>query len=170
MKPWACAIWWRSASSPWPSYVALRLLGKTRGAGLVRGLGLIVVGLFLVAQVVVVSFDLTVLGSVLDYLLTTRVGGPGGDFPAGVAARPDGAGPLPRLAPVRPRPASSRRGQAGRRRRGPVARVRRRPDRHRARDVAGHLSCIRASPSTPRCRRRCCGPFSPSAARCTTAR
>jgi diadenylate cyclase len=52
-------------------YVALRLLGKTRGAGLVRGLGLIVVALFLVAQVVVVSFDLTVLGSVLDYLLTT---------------------------------------------------------------------------------------------------
>jgi diadenylate cyclase len=52
-------------------FVALRLLGKTRGAGLVRGLGLIVVALFLVAQVLVVSFDLTVLGSVLDYLLTT---------------------------------------------------------------------------------------------------
>jgi diadenylate cyclase len=52
-------------------YLILRLLGKTRGAGIVRGLGLIVVGLFLVAQVVIASFDLTVLGRVLDYLLTT---------------------------------------------------------------------------------------------------
>jgi diadenylate cyclase len=49
----------------------LRLLGKTRGAGLVRGLGLVIVGLFLVAQVVIASFDLKVLGRVLDYLLTT---------------------------------------------------------------------------------------------------
>src|SRR5436305_5725700 len=38
---------------------------------MVRGLALIVVGLFLVAQVVIASFDLTVLGHVLDYLLTT---------------------------------------------------------------------------------------------------
>jgi diadenylate cyclase len=52
-------------------YLGLRLLGKTRGAGLVRGLGLVVVGLFLFAQVVIASFDLTVLGRVLDYLLTT---------------------------------------------------------------------------------------------------
>jgi diadenylate cyclase len=52
-------------------YLGLRFLGKTRGAGLVRGLGLIVVGLFLFAQVVIASFDLTVLGRVLDYLLTT---------------------------------------------------------------------------------------------------
>ena len=52
-------------------FVVLRLLGKTRGAGIVRGLGLIVVGLFLVAQVVIASFDLTVLARVLDYLLTT---------------------------------------------------------------------------------------------------
>jgi diadenylate cyclase len=52
-------------------YVVLRFLGKTRGAGMVRGLGLLVVGLFLVAQVVIASFDLTVLGRVLDYLLTT---------------------------------------------------------------------------------------------------
>jgi diadenylate cyclase len=52
-------------------YAVLRFLGKTRGAGIVRGLGLIVVGLFLAAQVVIVSFDLTVLGRVLDYLLTT---------------------------------------------------------------------------------------------------
>jgi diadenylate cyclase len=56
-------------------YVVLRFLGKTRGAGLVRGLGLIVVGLFLVAQVVIASFDLTVLGRVLDYLLTTTLVG-----------------------------------------------------------------------------------------------
>src|SRR4029077_15990683 len=35
------------------------------------GLGLIVFGLFLVAQVVIGYFDLTVLGRVLDYLLTT---------------------------------------------------------------------------------------------------
>jgi diadenylate cyclase len=52
-------------------YLVLRFLGKTRGAGIVRGLGLIVVGLFLVAQVVIASFDLTVLSRVLDYLLTT---------------------------------------------------------------------------------------------------
>lgn len=52
-------------------FVVLRFLGKTRGAGIVRGLGLIVVGLFLVAQVVIASFELKVLGRVLDYLLTT---------------------------------------------------------------------------------------------------
>ncbi len=52
-------------------FILLRFIGKTRGAGIVRGLGLIVVGLFLVAQVIVASFDLTVLGRVLDYLLTT---------------------------------------------------------------------------------------------------
>src|SRR4051812_39349579 len=52
-------------------FLVLRFLGKTRGAGMVRGLGLVVVGLFLVAQVVIASFDLTVLGRVLDYLLTT---------------------------------------------------------------------------------------------------
>ncbi len=52
-------------------FIVLRLLGKTRGAGIVRGLGLLVVGLFLVAQVVIASFDLTVLARVLDYLLTT---------------------------------------------------------------------------------------------------
>src|SRR5262245_5046716 len=52
-------------------FVVLRLLGKTRGAGMVRGLGMVVVGLFLVAQVIVASLELTVLGRVLDYLLTT---------------------------------------------------------------------------------------------------
>lgn len=52
-------------------FLALRFLGKTRGAGIVRGLGLIVVGVFLVAQVVIAGFELKVLGRVLDYLLTT---------------------------------------------------------------------------------------------------
>ena len=52
-------------------FLLLRFLGKTRGAGIVRGLGLVVVGLFLVAQVLIASFDLTVLGRVLDYILTT---------------------------------------------------------------------------------------------------
>jgi diadenylate cyclase len=52
-------------------YVTLRFLGKTRGAGMVRGLGLVAIGLFLLAQVIIASFDLTVLGRVLDYLLTT---------------------------------------------------------------------------------------------------
>ncbi|HXG10306.1 MAG TPA: DNA integrity scanning protein DisA nucleotide-binding domain protein [Gemmataceae bacterium] len=52
-------------------YGVLRLLGKTRGSGMVRGLGLLGVGLFLVAQVVIASFDLTVVGKALDYLLTT---------------------------------------------------------------------------------------------------
>jgi diadenylate cyclase len=52
-------------------FLVLRFLGKTRGAGMVRGLGLVVIGLFLLAQVVIASFDLTVLGRVLDYLLTT---------------------------------------------------------------------------------------------------
>src|SRR5437868_3088358 len=56
-------------------FAGLRFLGKTRGAGMVRGLGLVVVGLFLLAQVVIASFDLTVLGRVLDYLLTTLLVG-----------------------------------------------------------------------------------------------
>src|SRR5437016_1460070 len=52
-------------------YFLLRLLGKTRGSGMVRGLGLVVVGLFLGAQVAIAGFGLTELGQVLDYLLTT---------------------------------------------------------------------------------------------------
>jgi diadenylate cyclase len=56
-------------------YIVLRFLGRTRGAGMVRGLGLVFVGLFLAAQVVIASFDLTVLGRVLDYLLTTGLVG-----------------------------------------------------------------------------------------------
>ena len=51
----------------------LRLLGKTRGAGLIRGFGLVVVGFFLVAQVLLARFDLTVLGRLLDYLVTTAM-------------------------------------------------------------------------------------------------
>src|SRR5438874_92940 len=54
-------------------YFILRFLGKTRGSGVVRGLGLVVVGLFLLAQAVIASFDLTELGRVLDYLLTSVV-------------------------------------------------------------------------------------------------
>lgn len=56
-------------------YVLLRFLGKMRGPALVRGLALVVVGLFLVTQVVIASFDLTELGQVLDYLLTTALVG-----------------------------------------------------------------------------------------------
>jgi diadenylate cyclase len=52
-------------------YVVLRVLGRSRGASLVRGLGLCAVGFFLVAQLVIASFDLTVLARVLDYLLTS---------------------------------------------------------------------------------------------------
>jgi diadenylate cyclase len=54
-------------------YGALRLLGKTRGTGVVRGLALITVGMFLVAQVIIASLDLAELGKILDYLLTTVV-------------------------------------------------------------------------------------------------
>jgi diadenylate cyclase len=56
-------------------YALLRLLGRARGAGIVRGLGLLIAGLFLVAQVVIASLDLSVLGRVLDYLLTTALVG-----------------------------------------------------------------------------------------------
>src|SRR5207237_8842884 len=52
-------------------YILLRFLGKTRGSGMVRGLCLVFVGLFLLAQVIIASFDLTELSKVLDYLLTT---------------------------------------------------------------------------------------------------
>jgi uncharacterized protein (TIGR00159 family) len=54
-------------------YFVLRLLGRSRSATLVRGLGLCLVGFFLIAQVVIASLDLSVLGRVLDYLLTTTV-------------------------------------------------------------------------------------------------
>jgi diadenylate cyclase len=56
-------------------YLVLRFLGKTRGAGMVRGLGLVGLALFLITQVVISSFNLTVLARVLDYLLTTALVG-----------------------------------------------------------------------------------------------
>jgi diadenylate cyclase len=54
-------------------FVFLRFMGKTCGAGssLSRGLGVVVVGLFLSLQVVIACLDLTELAAVLDYLLTT---------------------------------------------------------------------------------------------------
>jgi diadenylate cyclase len=54
-------------------YAVLRLLSRVGGAGasLGRGLGLVVVGVFLILQVVIASLDLTELATVLDYLLTT---------------------------------------------------------------------------------------------------
>jgi diadenylate cyclase len=52
----------------------LRFLGKTgAGSSIGRGLGLVVVGLFLAAQVVIASLDLTELSTVFDYLLTTSL-------------------------------------------------------------------------------------------------
>ncbi len=56
-------------------YALLRFLGKTRGSGVVRGLALVVIGMILVAQVIIASLDLTELGKILDYLLTTVVVG-----------------------------------------------------------------------------------------------
>jgi len=54
-------------------YAVLRILGKSSGSGksIGRGLGLVVVGLFLMVQVVIASLDMTELSTVLDYLLTT---------------------------------------------------------------------------------------------------
>jgi diadenylate cyclase len=54
-------------------YAGLRLLGRTRGSGLVRGLSMVGVGLFLAAQVVIAGFDLLELGKLLDSLLLTGV-------------------------------------------------------------------------------------------------
>jgi diadenylate cyclase len=52
----------------------LRFLGKTgAGSTIGRGLGVVVVALFLILQVVIASLDLTELGTVLDYLLTTSL-------------------------------------------------------------------------------------------------
>jgi len=56
-------------------YAILRFLGKTRGSGVVRGLALVAIGMFLVAQVIIASLDLAELGKVLDYLLSTVVVG-----------------------------------------------------------------------------------------------
>jgi diadenylate cyclase len=54
-------------------YAVLRFLGRARGFGVVRGLALVIIGIFLVAQVIIASLDLSELGKILDYLLTTVV-------------------------------------------------------------------------------------------------
>lgn len=52
----------------------LRLLAKSgAGSWIGRGVGILVVGLFLLAQVVIASLDLTELSNVLDYLLSTFI-------------------------------------------------------------------------------------------------
>src|SRR5438309_2469355 len=50
----------------------LRFVGKTfgKGSSIGRGLGLVILGLFMLIQVVIASLDLTELGTALDYLLT----------------------------------------------------------------------------------------------------
>jgi diadenylate cyclase len=54
----------------------LRFLSRTgAGSSIGRGLGLIAVGLFLAAQVIIANLDLTELAAVLDYLLTTALVG-----------------------------------------------------------------------------------------------
>jgi diadenylate cyclase len=52
-------------------YAVLHFLGRTCGSSssLNRGLGVVVVGLFLAAQVIIAALDLTELGRFLDYLL-----------------------------------------------------------------------------------------------------
>jgi len=54
-------------------YMVLRFLRQTRGAGVVRGLGILGVGVFLVAQLLIAWFELAELGRILDYILTTAV-------------------------------------------------------------------------------------------------
>ena len=59
-------------------YGVLHFVGRTCGAGssIGRGLGMVVVGLFLLAQVVIAALDMTELGAVLDFLLTTGLNDP----------------------------------------------------------------------------------------------
>ena len=55
-------------------FCALRVLSKTGAASMIgRGLGLVIVALFLLAQVVVASLDMTELGAILDYVLITTL-------------------------------------------------------------------------------------------------
>src|SRR5262249_8361549 len=54
-------------------YAIVRFLNKTRGSGMIRALALIVVGLFLVAQVIISFLNLVELGKGFDYLLRTVV-------------------------------------------------------------------------------------------------
>ncbi|MBI3408817.1 MAG: diadenylate cyclase [Planctomycetes bacterium] len=53
----------------------LRFLGRTWGSGssIARGLGLVILFVFLLVQVVIASLDLTELGTVFDFLLTSVV-------------------------------------------------------------------------------------------------
>jgi diadenylate cyclase len=54
-------------------YGILRFIGRTRGASMVRGLGIVVAGFILLLQVIIVSFDLTELTKILDYVLTAAL-------------------------------------------------------------------------------------------------
>ncbi len=54
-------------------YGVLRFIGNTRGASMVRGLGIVVAGFILLLQVIVASFDFTELSKILDYLLTASL-------------------------------------------------------------------------------------------------
>lgn len=54
-------------------FFLLQFLGRSRGMGVVRAFGLVIVVLFLAAQILVSFFDLTVLGRILDYLLATML-------------------------------------------------------------------------------------------------
>jgi diadenylate cyclase len=57
-------------------FAFLRFLGRTgAGSSIGRGLGLVAMALFLGAQVIIASLDLTELGAVLDYVLTTALVG-----------------------------------------------------------------------------------------------
>ena len=54
-------------------FFLLQFLGRSRGMGVVRAFGLVVVGIFLSAQILVSIFNLTVVGRILDYLLATML-------------------------------------------------------------------------------------------------
>lgn len=56
-------------------FILMHFLRGTRGAGIVRGLGITAVAGFLLAQVLIAQFQLKQLGRVLDYLLTMLVVG-----------------------------------------------------------------------------------------------
>jgi diadenylate cyclase len=57
-------------------FAFLRFLGRTgAGSSIGRGLGLVAVAIFLAGQVIISSLDLTELGAILDYLLTTGLVG-----------------------------------------------------------------------------------------------
>jgi diadenylate cyclase len=55
-------------------FAVLRVLGKSgAGSSIGRGLALVVLALFLIAQVIVASLDLTELGAILDYVMITSI-------------------------------------------------------------------------------------------------